>query len=85
MEHGLLGKIQSEGSEIGHTLLVLAHFNLDQLHKDLGEGVMKIGRDLHLVETMRVTMDGGVSTRRILEQITNSRNLLDMYVRYIAE
>ncbi len=63
---GRIEEVQSEASEIGHALLRMIHY----YPEGMADGfVEELGRDLHLMETVRRRMDGGKSMQRILEKI----------------
>jgi len=76
---GRLDDLQSEPSELGDTLLRVGHYNIDAIQPGLAERVRHVGRDLHLIETMRVSCDGGRSVRAIVARIKkNSDELAEL-------
>ncbi|MBI1903658.1 MAG: hypothetical protein HYS13_21355 [Planctomycetia bacterium] len=75
-----LDDLQSKASQIGHTLLQVGHYNIDELKSGLGEQVRAIGRDLHLVETMSVYCDGGRSVAAIVERVRQNAGVLGALV-----
>jgi hypothetical protein len=76
---GRIDDLQSEPSQFGNTLLRIGYYNIDAIQKGLAEKVRGIGRDLHLIETMRVYCDGGRSVRAIIDRIKkNSVELADV-------
>jgi hypothetical protein len=66
---GRIDDLQSEPSQIGHTLLSIGHYNIAAIQSGLAERVREIGRDLHLIETMQVYCDGGRSVQAIVDRI----------------
>lgn len=66
---GRMKELQSEASEIGFTLLRVSYFPLIGEPDAFAEKLRVIGKDLHLLETERLYMDGGASMRRILSQL----------------
>jgi hypothetical protein len=66
---GRIDDLQSEPSQLGHTLLRVGHYDIDAIRPGLGQRVREIGRDLHLIETMQVFCDGGRSVQAIVDRI----------------
>jgi ATP-dependent DNA helicase RecG len=63
-------------SRIGEALLKLSYYDNGQ-PKNSFEKIRKIGRDLHLVETTRLRLDGGISLKRVLDEVHNCATELD--------
>ena len=80
VETGRIEELQTEASEFGHQLLKISQYNIDVLGEDINEKLTSIGRDLHLVETMRLYMDGGKSLQAILVKISDSNDSLGQLV-----
>lgn len=80
VEAGKIEELQSEASNVGHTLLQIAQYNINALGEGVKEELTAIGRKLHLVETMRLYMDGGRSMRAILDSISESNELLRQFI-----
>lgn len=76
VESGKIEELQAEASSFGHTLLQIAQYNINALGDSVKEELTSIGRTLHLVETMRLYMDGGKSMQAILDCISESNKLL---------
>lgn len=76
VETGKIEELQAEASNFGHTLLKIAQYNINALGVGIKEELTSIGRRLHLVETMRLYMDGGRSMQAILDSISESNELL---------
>jgi hypothetical protein len=76
VEAGKIEELQTEASEFGHQLLKISQYNIDVLGEGIKEKLTSIGRDLHLVETMRLYMDGGKSLQAILNKISDSNDSL---------
>lgn len=62
-------EVQSDASEIGYVLLRVSHFRLKDQSDGFAEELRAIGQDLHLMETVRLYMDGGQSMQRILDRL----------------
>ncbi|MBA7680812.1 hypothetical protein ES703_89133 [subsurface metagenome] len=67
---------KEEASEIGHLLLRMSHYNLDAIREDLGSELQPISRDLHLVETTRLYLDGGHSINKLVDRVKNDASEL---------
>lgn len=76
MNQGRLDDLQGEPSQYGYTLLRVSYYNIDVIQPSLSEKVREVGRDLHLIETMRVYCDGGRSVRAIVERIKKNSDEL---------
>lgn len=61
--------LQSEASSLGHTIAQISYYDIDALQEELKAKLRKVGRMLHLTETMRVYADGGMSVREIVERV----------------
>jgi len=65
---GRIGEVQSSAGAIGNSLLRIGHYkNPGQYKNDL----LEIGRNLHLLETERIYLDGGASIRRVLDKLSS--------------
>ncbi len=60
---------QSEASEIGHGLLRAAHYGSHLLESAVGSRLTELARDLHLVETAQLFMDGGRSMQALCDRV----------------
>ena len=67
--------LQEAASHIGYSLLLVSHYQLNAGMK-FAEDLRVIGRELHLLETERLYMDGGQSMRRIVACVHNLNNRL---------
>ena len=67
-------------SELGYQLLKISQYNIKRLGVGIQEKLTSIGRDLHLVETMRLYMDGGQSSQAILDKISSSNSSLNQLI-----
>ena len=77
VETGRIEELQTEASEFGHQLLKISQYNIDVIGDGIKEKLISIGRDLHLVETMRLYMDGGKSLQAIIDKISDCNNSLN--------
>jgi hypothetical protein len=62
---------QAEVSDVGYMLLRVSYYNLDAIKQGLNSALQPIARDLHLVETKRLYLDGGHSIKKLLERVEN--------------
>jgi hypothetical protein len=69
IEEGRLEEFQKDVANIGHTILKIGYYNIDSLQDGLGEKLRYLGKNLHLIETKRIYMDGGRSIRTIVEEV----------------
>ena len=81
---GRMEDLQAEASEIGHDLLRLSYYRIDPLGAGLREELRRVGRALHLTETMQLYMDGGVSTNAVLNHISKARDELSSVAQSVA-
>ena len=75
-EEGRVEEIQAEASRLGLALLRIGHYSINQLREGLDGLLRQIGRQLHLVETIEVCMDGGYSMNLILQTVQESYDQL---------
>lgn len=71
IEQGRLEELQSEASGLGYLLSRLCLYNIGQIPSDLKEKLHVIAKELHLIETMRIHMDGGRSLRAVQDKIND--------------
>ena len=76
---------QKEFSGIGYQLVSVSYYNRGSIKENLGSELQPIARDLHLVETVRLPIDGGHSIRTLVERVNNNSNLLTKLVTSIAK
>jgi ATP-dependent DNA helicase RecG len=69
-------ELQSEASELGHALVRLSYYNIERLGEGIREQLKDVGRTLHLTETMRLYMDGGMSVQAIVNRIDSCSKTL---------
>lgn len=80
VETGKIEELQAEASEFGHELLRIAQYNINALGDGVKEELTTIGRTLHLVETMRLYMDGGKTMQAIVDKISESNDCLSQLI-----
>jgi hypothetical protein len=73
---GRIADAQQEAAEVGLKLLHAAHFGLDRALPDFRRALKEVGLDLHLLETVRVHLDGGRSVQAILDKISSASDKL---------
>ena len=66
---GRIEELQSEASNLGHVIARISYYNINPLGDGLKTKLRNVGRLLHLTETMRLYMDGGMSVRAVLERV----------------
>lgn len=71
VEQGRIEEFQTDASEVGHILLRASQYNISSLQDGIDKKLQAIGRGLHLVETMRICLDGGRSLNAIIEKVKN--------------
>lgn len=79
-EAGKIEDLQTEASELGFQLLRVAQYNIDDFGNGIKDKLTSIGRELHLVETMPLYMDGGKSLKAILDRIKENSSSLTKLV-----
>ena len=84
IEQGRIEEVQVEASEIGHTLLRASYYNIASLQEGFDQRLQELGKDLHLVETMRLYMDGGRSLNAVAERVKNCSKKLTEIVSSLA-
>lgn len=85
VEQGRIEDVQSKASEIGYTLLRVSYYNIDALYEGVAERLRVIARGLHLVETMRLYLDGGRSMQAILQRIQEQQEALAQLVTELGQ
>jgi hypothetical protein len=83
VEAGKIENLQAEASDLGYQLLKISQYNIDDFGEGFKEKLTSIGRELHLVESMTLYMDGGKSLQAILDKISDSNNLLGQLVNQL--
>lgn len=66
---GRIEELQSEASNLGHVIAKISFYNIDPLGKGLKSKLRNVGHLLHLTETMRLYMDGGMSVRAVVDRV----------------
>jgi ATP-dependent DNA helicase RecG len=66
---GNMGELQSQATELGLKILNIAQYGVDRLAPNLRSALLAAGHQLHISETERMYLDGGVSMRQIIENI----------------
>lgn len=79
VDNGRIEEFQSEASSIGLRVLELSYFNIVELGSERLADIKRLGRILHLVETMPLYADGGLSMKAIQDTVVESgRQLMDL-------
>lgn len=76
-EQGRITEFQSEASAFGKLLVRIGHYRVDQISSGLGEKLRSIGRRLHLVETVTIYADGGLSLQAIADTVSQCATELE--------
>ncbi len=76
ISRGRVEEFQSNASGFGQRLLKISYYRLDQLQSGLSSTIRPIGRKLHLVETMRLYADGGMSAKAMVDTVSACGNEL---------
>lgn len=77
VEQGRIEEFQTDASDVGHILLRASQYNISSLQDGIDKKLQAIGRGLHLVETMRICLDGGRSLNAIIEKVKNYSSKLN--------
>lgn len=83
VESGNIEELQEDASELGYDILRVAKYNITNLGEGVKESLIDVGRTLHIIETMRIYMDGGASMRAIVEKIAQSSDDLETIIKDI--
>jgi len=76
---------QSEASDIGNLLLRVSYYDLDLIKEGLSLELRPIARDLHLIETERIYLDGGHSINKLVDRVKKACNDLEEILKNIGE
>lgn len=79
------GEAQGEASDIGHDLLRAAHYGNHLLESSVASKLTKLARDLHLVETAQLFMDGGRSMQALCDRVFKANTGLAEIVAELEE
>lgn len=80
VEQGRIEEFQTDASDVGHILLRASQCNISSLRDGIDKKLQEVGRNLHLVETMRICLDGGRSLNAIIEKVKNCSSELSQMV-----
>lgn len=69
---GSVEELQTRSAELGSKILFTAQYGVNRLAPDLRSTLMKVGHQLHLVETHRLYLDGGASMDRIIGNVVQA-------------
>jgi ATP-dependent DNA helicase RecG len=64
--------LQARAAELGARILFTSQYGVNRLVPDLRSALTDCGRRLHLAETRRVYLDGGVSVNRIIDEVLHA-------------
>jgi len=82
---GRLDDVLSQAGEIGYVLSRLGYLRVHDVSADFSPEILSIGRELHLLETARIRMDGGQSVRRALESLNSLSDRLSSAVQAMTD
>jgi len=86
VDSGQIEDLQSEASGVGMTLLHVAYYNIDQIGVgNIKDNLLEVGHELHLVETMRLYMDGGRSVQAVIDRVSSSSEKLAKIVALLSD
>lgn len=69
VDSGRIEELQSQASDLARPLTRVARYNIDVLGVGIKEELKEVARTLHLTETMRLYMDGGMSMKAVIDRI----------------
>jgi len=81
IESGNVEELQENASEYGYDLLQVAMYNIDALGDGIREMLINTGRSLHLIETITIYMDGGISLSALQDRVRKSTEELDQIIQ----
>lgn len=76
IESGRIEEVQAEAAEIGKHLLRVSYYDIDAVGPGISRALRTVARELHLLETRRLYMDGGASMQAIARQLSESSQKL---------
>jgi hypothetical protein len=68
---GRVEELQAEASDIGLLLLRSSFYNIEPIAPGVSKDLQSVARELHLIETMRLYMDGGASLHSITDRLSS--------------
>ncbi len=71
-DQGRIDQVTERASSFGVTLIRVSYYNIAPLGDGLSSQIRKIGRRLHLLETVQIYADGGQSMQAIVNAVTES-------------
>lgn len=71
VDSGRIEELQSQASNLARPLARITHYNIEALGSDITSDLRKVARTLHLTETMRLYMDGGMSVKAVIDRISD--------------
>ncbi|HLD10091.1 MAG TPA: hypothetical protein VJB68_08610, partial [Methylophilaceae bacterium] len=74
---GRIEELQSEASSLGHVIARISYYNINPLGEGLKTKLRNIGHLLHLIETMHLYMDGGMSLRAVVDRVQSCSEEMD--------
>ena len=77
IESGRIEEFQSEASDIGRNLLQVSYYEINFIEEGFLQELRSIARELHLVETLRLYMDGGKSLQAVKDRVLECSKRLD--------
>lgn len=82
IESGRIEELKAEASKLGYQLLKASYYDIKVLGQDFKQALRSIAKELHLIETVRLYMDGGQSLRKLLQKISqNSERLSNIIIQ----
>ncbi len=82
-EEGRTAELQAEASQIGMDLRSLLGYSADWPPLSARDKMGEIARDLHLVETRRLSLDGGASVRAVVDKVQEINSALEEIIEGI--
>ena len=82
---GRIEELQAEASDIGLNLLRASPYNIESIATGVRNDLQSVARELHLVETMRLYMDGGASFRSITDRLSKCSSRLEELSQQISD
>lgn len=84
VDAGRIEELQSQASNLAYPLARVTHYKIEPLGKDVKSKLYQIARTLHLTETMRLYMDGGLSMKAVIDRIEDCSKQLNQMSNEIS-
>lgn len=77
VDSGRIEELQSQASNLARPMTRVTHYNIESLGKDIKSNLRQAARTLHLTETMRLYLDGGMSVKAVIDRVASCSEQLN--------